>query len=231
VLRTRASYLESLRDGRQVVWAGRLVPDMTTQAETSAYAEAVAARYELDGLEPCSLPERSGAGSAPASLIGPAELRIVREASDGIVVRGWTSVAPAAPFAQTFAARIRRESQDGAAETLVALVPAGHPQVTYFVSPSRAETGASGGGSPTYPGSELTTVAYVEDVTVPWLRVYHASSDQIGTSNDDPFDGSGRRHGPTSARRKRTQSPHSPRSRAHGSASQGVSARGGNDSR
>ena len=50
MIRTRAGYLESMRDGRQVVWAGRMVADLTTHPETRAYAEAIAST--IDGLKP-----------------------------------------------------------------------------------------------------------------------------------------------------------------------------------
>jgi aromatic ring hydroxylase len=170
VIRTRAGYLESIRDGRRVVWGGQMVADVTTHSETRAYAEAVAARSELDDPEWSALAHARQAASALGGALAPAALRVVREDADGIVCSGWTAVVPAAPFAHRFAARVRREPDDRLGEALVALVPAAHPCVTLFVS--RSQPAGPGEATLRYPGSELTVVAYFEDVHVPWMRVY-----------------------------------------------------------
>jgi len=169
VIRTRAGYLESMRDGRQVVWAGRMVADLTTHPETRAYAEAIAARCALDDAECSALDE---CGSVLDGALAPAALRVVGEDGDGIVVRGWTAVMPTAPFARMLAARVRRETEDGSEETLLALMAVAHPQVTYFVSLSQTPVAASRRRKPVCSGSEFTVVAYFEDVHIPWMRVY-----------------------------------------------------------
>jgi aromatic ring hydroxylase len=175
VIRTRAGYLESIRDGRQVVWAGRMVADITNHAEMRAFAEAIATRYELDEPERSALDDWSEAGSVLDGALAPAALRIVCEDGDGIVVCGWAGVVPTAPFAHTFAARVRRETEEG--PPLTVLVPAAHPRVTHFVSPSHDGSLANGSGTPAYPGSELTVVVYFEEVRIPWVRVYVSDGD------------------------------------------------------
>jgi aromatic ring hydroxylase len=170
-----------MRDGRQVVWAGRMVADLTTHPETRAYAEAIAARYALDDAECSALDDCGGGGSGLDGAFAPAALRVVCEDAGGIVVRGWTPVRPTAPFARIFAARVRREAEDGSGETLLALMAGAHPRLTYFVSPSQAPAAARR-RNPAYLGSEFTVVVYFEDVHIPWMQVYVTSDGDSGTA-------------------------------------------------
>jgi aromatic ring hydroxylase len=101
-------------------------------------------------------------------------LRVKERNDDGIVVAGWKACSTAVVFSDTMLIGNVVKPGTEPEHIIFASVPVNHPEVTHVGRRSNAADGASTFERPLSSlGDELETMAYFDDVLIPWEHVYH----------------------------------------------------------
>jgi aromatic ring hydroxylase len=114
--------------------------------------------------------DRSDPGAAARNPM----LRVKERNDEGIVVAGWKSCSTAVPFSDTMLIGNVVKPGTESEHIIFAGVPVNHPRVTHVGRRSNARPGDSAFERPLSSlGDELETMAYFDDVLIPWEHVYH----------------------------------------------------------
>ncbi|MFF3559597.1 4-hydroxyphenylacetate 3-hydroxylase N-terminal domain-containing protein [Streptomyces sp. NPDC002574] len=114
--------------------------------------------------------DRSDPGAAARNPM----LRVKERNDEGIVVEGWKGVSTAVIFADTMLLGNIVKPGTEPEHIIWASVPVSHPKVTHVGRRSNAAPLESGSERPLSSlGDELDSMAYFDDVLIPWEHIYH----------------------------------------------------------
>jgi 4-hydroxyphenylacetate 3-monooxygenase len=112
--------------------------------------------------------------SNPDSVHETPMLRIVKETDEGVIVRGWKAIGTMVVFANEIEVGILWKPGTEPEQVIFGMVPVNHPKITHVTRRSNANDGASSYDAPlSSQGDELDSMAYFDDVLIPWERVWH----------------------------------------------------------
>jgi 4-hydroxyphenylacetate 3-monooxygenase len=112
--------------------------------------------------------------SDPDSVEETPMLKIIEETDDGVVVRGWKAIGTSVVFANEIEVGILWKPGTTPEQVIFGMVPVNHPGVTHVTRRSNARDGANEYDHPlTSCGDELDSMAFFDDVVIPWERVWH----------------------------------------------------------
>jgi 4-hydroxyphenylacetate 3-monooxygenase len=112
--------------------------------------------------------------SDPDSVRESPMLQIVKETDEGVIVRGWKAIGTMVVFANEIEVGILWKPGTLPEQVVFGMVPVNHPKVTHVARRSNALDGESEYDWPlSSQGDELDSMAYFDDVLIPWDRVWH----------------------------------------------------------
>jgi aromatic ring hydroxylase len=112
--------------------------------------------------------------SSPQEQAKQPILRIVERNEDGVVVEGWKAIGTSTVFSNEMLVGVFWRPGTTAEQVVFAAVPVNWPGITHVTRPSNSRPDADPADHPLATlGDELDGMAYFDNVTIPWERVFH----------------------------------------------------------